>query len=482
MRKIRFLCLAILTAAWGCSGADGAPGEKGDEGPDGERGEKGDDGPAGQDGQDSDPPVAAISAVMPSSVVQGETVAITVLGEDTSFDETTTVDLAGGLTVDAVVAGSPEWLTVTATVALDAEVGGREITVTTGDQVLTLPDGLVVIELAPELSISVDSLAAGQFAYAVISARDSVFNQFTSAEVCSGYDEEGACIAAEDLLFYSVELNDSQHLSFIVQVDAFAEDGSVDFVVNVGGSRYALTVPITPTIPAELAENDIVSGNIEEENGLDAYSFTVDEVGRYTVQITPSDADTFRPHLEIFGPVGGFVDGLYPMIDVLGNLAAINATEAGVYTVVVSDDFNDGVVGGGADGYSYGIQLSGSEFPDLTSDLEDDDTATVAGTILAQQIDIYRLTPSADSTVTFDVTDGEEITALTDSALTLYDAAFVEIAGVDDNWDSGDENLADQALTGGATYYIAVEGPCYIDFFGGGMICGTGDYTLTVTR
>jgi len=473
------LWILSMATLVGCKGDDGPAGEAGppgDEGPAGDVGPQGDQGPAGEPGEDASPPVPAVSAVFPGAAAQGETLTVTVLGTDTAWDETTEIDFGDGVTVEDVVVGSGSWLSATVTVADDAADGPRDVVATTGDET-TQPAVFQVTDAPPDIQVDLSALVAGQWAHVAVEARDEVFNQFTTLEFCDSYDEDGACVPSMWVATSTPVTNDARHLSLLVKVDLYAPAGTVDLVVHANGDDWTLPLDLSETTPTVLPENDLQSASIEVENGFDAYEFTAGTVGNYTIQIIPSDPDRFSPHIEIFDP---FFGGLFGIREIWGESTTLTVTAAPTtYDIVVIDDPNDGRIGGG-EGYTYGVQLSSSGFPDITPDVEDDGSASIPASIVeAGEVDYYRLVPTADVTLDLAVAPGADpATALTDSILYLYDDAFVEIAYVDDNFEDGSEELLGQALTAGSTYYVAVSG--YVDFFFG--FSATGDYILNVTR
>jgi hypothetical protein len=72
----------------------------------------------------------SISGIVPSGVYLGRSVEITVSGFGTKWDSSTTVDFGSGVTVTKVIAASATALLVEATIAADAVVGMRDVTVT----------------------------------------------------------------------------------------------------------------------------------------------------------------------------------------------------------------------------------------------------------------------------------------------------------------------------------------------------------------
>ena len=81
--------------------------------------------------------VALITSVSPSNAAQGQTLDLTVLGDSTNFDSTTTFNFGSGVTVNTVTPTSATSATVNVTVSPIATLGSRNATATTGTQVAT---------------------------------------------------------------------------------------------------------------------------------------------------------------------------------------------------------------------------------------------------------------------------------------------------------------------------------------------------------
>jgi len=80
---------------------------------------------------------ALVTSVSPSSVLQGQTVDLTVLGDSTSFTSATAFNFGAGVTVNSVNATSSTSATVNVTVSPIATTGTRSVTATSGTQVAT---------------------------------------------------------------------------------------------------------------------------------------------------------------------------------------------------------------------------------------------------------------------------------------------------------------------------------------------------------
>jgi Quinohemoprotein amine dehydrogenase, alpha subunit domain III len=107
------------------------------------------------------PGTPLILSSSPSSGAQQANITLTVLGQATAWDATTTVDLGAAITVLSVQPTSATSLTVRAVVDPFAALGSRSLTITTGAQVLTLANALLVTS-GPAAISSLSPSQAGQ--------------------------------------------------------------------------------------------------------------------------------------------------------------------------------------------------------------------------------------------------------------------------------------------------------------------------------
>jgi len=101
---------------------------------------------------------ALITSVSPSTVVQGQTVTLTVLGDSTSFGSGTLFNFGTGVTVNSATVTSATSATVNVTVSPIATTGASNVTATTGTQVATGVNALnITASSATLLSVSPNS-------------------------------------------------------------------------------------------------------------------------------------------------------------------------------------------------------------------------------------------------------------------------------------------------------------------------------------
>ena len=130
------------------------------------------------------PEVPAIISVSPNTGEQGTTVNVTITGAKTEFKDDSTVDIGGGIAVSKVKAASDTLLTAELTIAPDAGVTSRAITVS--DDVTSLPGGASfrVTAPVPDLpeinTISPAKWAPGSSGKLTITGRNTHFTDGTT--------------------------------------------------------------------------------------------------------------------------------------------------------------------------------------------------------------------------------------------------------------------------------------------------------------
>jgi hypothetical protein len=89
---------------------------------------------------------ARLVSVVPSTGQRGQSLAVTITGENTGFAQgSSIVSFGPGITVTSIAVASSTVLTAQITIANDAEIGARTVTVTTGSQMAALPSGFFVV-------------------------------------------------------------------------------------------------------------------------------------------------------------------------------------------------------------------------------------------------------------------------------------------------------------------------------------------------
>jgi hypothetical protein len=91
-----------------------------------------------------DPNTPVLVWVNPASASPGQTVGVTIVGQNTNFSGVTQVNAGSGITVSNINVANGTTLTAQLAVAPGATLGPRSITVNTGSEEATLPNGFHV--------------------------------------------------------------------------------------------------------------------------------------------------------------------------------------------------------------------------------------------------------------------------------------------------------------------------------------------------
>ncbi|MFN7938833.1 MAG: hypothetical protein U0R19_36225 [Bryobacteraceae bacterium] len=83
-------------------------------------------------------------SVSPNSGIRGQSLAVTITGQDTAFTAQSTVNLGAGITITSKTTTNATAIAAQITIAADALIGARTLTITTGSQVLTLANAFSV--------------------------------------------------------------------------------------------------------------------------------------------------------------------------------------------------------------------------------------------------------------------------------------------------------------------------------------------------
>ncbi len=197
-----------------------------------------------------------IVSVAPRMIGQGTTETLTISGFNTNFaDEVTDVVFGAGITVDEVAVISPIRLQVTITIAEDAPIGFRRITVTTDaenltlDNVLTLVETLGLAEDAPEIA----SVTPNELPRSATNLQLTVTGKsthFVDGESSASFSGAGITVA-------STTVTSATAAQVVVSVVNNAPLGARDMWLSTGGETAALIAGVVVV--------DFVSPEGEEE-------------------------------------------------------------------------------------------------------------------------------------------------------------------------------------------------------------------------
>jgi hypothetical protein len=243
MVAIRNLSVLALTALVACQGPQGEVGSTGPAGVAGEKGESGIDGQNGNDGQDLATPVSAIAAVFPDTLHVGRSSTVRIIGYFTNFSSETTVSFGDGVTVDSVVAANSVGLVVAVTVADDAATGARNITVTTGDEVVSYGKDGAQVWVAPTMTVTpAELVAGGLFDVIIETTAEQLLSPTLDTDNCAAVTVTAAARVSASR--YRVE--GRVHVASALGACSFrlVQDADTDYTVIAGGD-VIITAPVT---------------------------------------------------------------------------------------------------------------------------------------------------------------------------------------------------------------------------------------------
>lgn len=190
-------------------------------------------------------PPAVLSSITPDSGRAGTSLTVTITGQFTHFIQgTTQVSLGSGITVNSVTVAGATSLTAQLSIATNATVGLRTVTVTTGAEVVTLIDGFSILPPLLLTSVLPNSGSQGQALSLVLTAQNTNFVQgVTQASV-------GADISVGDKLageFGPVIVVSPTVAIAVVKVADTATAGARTVVVKTGTEQVTLENGFTVT-------------------------------------------------------------------------------------------------------------------------------------------------------------------------------------------------------------------------------------------
>ncbi len=263
--------------------------------------------------------IPVLTTINPNTGKQGDVVSVAITGQFTNFNQSTTqVDFGAGITVGTVTVANATSLTAQLTIASTAALGARNVTVTTGTEVVTLNNTFSVSSSSPLL---VDSDGDGLSDAQEISLGTDELNPDTDGdgfsdgvEVASGSDPLNSnCTPLNcrqsgeaDSVAFSVLNN------FVTSLEADSVTFSVlnNFVTSLEADSVTFSVLNTATgvTPLSSLDNppDTTKGSVsvnasEGVNHNDADGDGLPEEEERRIGTDPSDTDSDRD---------GFPDGL----------------------------------------------------------------------------------------------------------------------------------------------------------------------------
>jgi hypothetical protein len=181
--------------------------------------------------------------ITPTTIRQGETQDILISGQFTTFQQgVSTVTLGAGITINTVTVNSPTSITANISAAVDAVQGNRDLTVTTGAQVVTRAGALTVQAGLPRIT-QVDPIAGEQGNnYTLII--DGLFTNWDQTTPVVTFSGGGITTGA-------VQVNGPTRITVPIQIETGASAGARTVTATAGSQVASLANGFTvlPGVP-----------------------------------------------------------------------------------------------------------------------------------------------------------------------------------------------------------------------------------------
>jgi hypothetical protein len=425
-----------------------------------------------------------VLSAFPDEGFVGRTTTMVIVGEDTSFGASSSVDLGAAVTVDEVVPVGSSALMVTYTAAIDAAVGPRDVTV----DGQTLAGGLT---LASPIEVEVlGTTAQGSMLLVNVTNLD-LLNPFdTTADEDGNPIGVGLELDAEGV-GASLGSVSPDSVSMTLQVDVNAPPGDVIIDVVSGGaervtSRLGVSIAERQATPLALGES--LTGDFA--NPFDSALYVIDAEELAAFQISLPSGGQIAP---VLGATGSFSDviGVADLIFGLFPVPVSNIVEPGdtLYVIVWN-------VGGGP---AVEYPLVNNALVAAESIANTDDGETRNDTF--EDAQAVAVLPGGVTGGSFDSAEDEDWFAVTlpaDDVPTLLTAVtggrggadpVLQIFALDAESETGlaplteaednaffDRVTTDEPIEAAGTYYVKVSP----SDFGGGPDPADSDYTLVL--
>jgi hypothetical protein len=250
---------------------------------------------------------AELAFVNPSSLPQGQTQSLTITGIDTSFASGTTVvtSTSSGITVNSTTVNSPTSLTVSVTVAPTITLGYKNITVTTGAQIVS-SNSLFQVTLGPAAisGLNPNDGGEGQTVQVGVTGSQTHFAQgVTTASFAGGISVTGVTVQSLTQATVTVFIPNTVPLaSYNVTLTTGGEVATIlnGFTVNSGLPSISVVDPPTGTqgITTNVALTGLFTNWVQGTSvasfgsGITVNTLTVNSATSATANITISQTAT----------------------------------------------------------------------------------------------------------------------------------------------------------------------------------------------
>jgi 6-phosphogluconolactonase (cycloisomerase 2 family) len=212
------------------------------------------------------PGTPVLSGVSPASAAQGQSRDVVVTGRFTTFVQgQTTASFGEGVTVNSVTVTSSTSATVNLSVGVLAHTGLRNVTVTTGPQIVSRTNGFSVVPGPARItSVSPNQAQQGQTLIIDLIAADTHFQQGVTTLTLSGATT------------VSLTVTSATTATAEVTIDPFATPGLMPVTMTTVGENASLNAAFT-ILPGTPVITIVTPGSGQQGQALD-----VDVTGRFT--------------------------------------------------------------------------------------------------------------------------------------------------------------------------------------------------------
>jgi hypothetical protein len=236
------------------------------------------------------PSVAAVASVSPAAGAQGQLLDVTITGQGTHFvDGLTTATFGPDIVVNSVRVDGATSATANLTIAFNALVGLRTVTVTTGTESASLVDGFAVL-LGPARLVSV-SPAIGRQSTTISVAVVGEFTHFAQGGTSASF---GPGITVNSLVVASATSATAN-----IEIDAAAPPGARTVTLTTGGEIASLTNGFTVQPGSPLLLSATPNG------GQRGRELTVVVTGRFTNFLQGTTTAHFGAGISVGGAAAG---------------------------------------------------------------------------------------------------------------------------------------------------------------------------------
>ncbi|HBY58216.1 MAG TPA: hypothetical protein DEH78_00230, partial [Solibacterales bacterium] len=313
-------------------------------------------------------PPASLLTSSPSFAARGAIATINVTGSFTNFSSLSSrFDMGTGVTVNSLTAPNRTSLTAVVNIAPDAVPGLRAITVTTGNEVVTLPNAInVIVQNAAITAVTPNAAVQGQTVDVAVTGQFTNFGPTTAANFGQGITIVSVTPTSETQATVRLTVQPTAQLgsrNVLMTTSAFGQVASLTngFTVNRGPAAIASVTP-NSGIQGNSVSVNLTGSATNWANGASVASFgsgitvgslTVNSPTSATAEINIDPSATPGPRtVSVFtgGEQASSATGAFTVVAGTATISAINPGSAAQgQTLIVAIT--------GASGAIYGVRL-----------------------------------------------------------------------------------------------------------------------------